>query len=137
VTNRLCHNCGAPLVGDTHTCEYCGADWTPAALKAARTPRTSRLAILSFVLSLCAFFGNSTHGRAPLYAAMALVAAVAGALSLRRIRRAPDQVGGDLLAIAGIVLGMVALLIAMILAGMEYHNYDYWREFFGLNAAGR
>lgn len=70
--------------------------------------QTSVLAIVSLVAGLC--------GWLPLPILGSLVAIVTGHLARAEIRREPDRLEGDGLAVAGLVLGYLALLFAVAAA---------------------
>ncbi len=70
--------------------------------------QTSVLAIISLVAGLC--------GWLPLPILGSLVAIVTGHLARAEIRREPGRLEGDGLALAGLVLGYLALLLAVTVA---------------------
>lgn len=70
--------------------------------------RTSRLAITSFIMGILGLFIPYVGSL------LALTAIVLGIVSLRKIKRDPNLTGKGL-AIAGLVLGIIALILSIVI----------------------
>lgn len=98
------------------------ADWSTGAQP--ETPQRNKAAVTALVLGLVAFPGPLVLGLIPmvnmltvLTPIVAIVALVVGVIGIRRARR-PDVAGGVGMGVAGIVLGVINLLLtAVVVAG--------------------
>ena len=80
----------------------------PLAVRSAPTvpPPTSGMAIASFVLGISTLFTCFLSG---------IPAIIFGHIARADIRRSPDRVGGDGMALAGLILGYLSLVIPLLL----------------------
>ena len=87
--------------------------------------QTSVLAIISLVAGLC--------GWLPLPIIGSLVAIVTGHLARAEIRREPGRFEGDGLAVAGLVLGYLALLFGLVVGAIVllFFGGMVWLSSFG------
>ena len=120
----LCPNCGASIADNSQFCSNCGKSTFPVQFNAAKVPpppaavpiapqQTSGKAIASLVCGIINIF--------PLF----IVAVVLGHMSLSEIKKSGGRLKGEVLAIAGLVmgyLGIVAIPIILIIAAIAIPN---------------
>jgi len=104
MTERNCPNCGATLVGQTYTCQYCGTDWTPAKAKTYTPPQDSRIARLAFAVSMLSLPAVALSW-AGLFAG--LTGACIGRYAIKRIRCDPATFVGEGIALAAMIIGTI------------------------------
>lgn len=121
--NRNCPGCGAPLKPETFYCEFCSSDWTPSRPKAAPAPKTSRMAVGSFILSLYSFYigANPSSGIAILI--VPVVGSILGIRAIQIIHKRPDSVGGNMIALAGTIVNIAGLLLFIAVRIIEAKGY--------------
>jgi Domain of unknown function (DUF4190) len=101
-----CATCGGSLRADARFCASCGVPITATAVAQGRAAGVSRWAVASLVLSLASvvFF---------VFFVPELLAVVFGVVAVRQIRTTPGLSGYGM-AIAGITLGTIMLLAAVV-----------------------
>ena len=88
--------------------------------------RTSGMAIASFVLGVIGIVSWWMGGFV-----ISILAIIFGIIGLREVKRAPDEVTGYGLALAGFILGVVTLamgVMAMIFVGI--FTWHIWKEIY-------
>ena len=96
----FCSNCGREIKQEETFCPFCRAEIekiTPL------VKTTSGFAIASLVLGIVGVFGVCS-----------ILAIIFGVIARNRIRESNETIGGEGMAIAGIVLGIVTLAIFVI-----------------------
>ena len=95
-----CPKCGIEVKEEVNFCPKCGAQVT--ATRGISQSRTSGLAIASLVLGIMGF------------GVCSILAIIFGVKARNRIRESNETIGGEGIAIAGIVLGIATLAIFVI-----------------------
>lgn len=116
-----CPYCGTTNTPDAGYCEKCGQPFAAAAIPAAAVPaaavvaRTNSLAIASLLLG---FFS--------LFPVFGILAVIFGHVARSQIRKSAGQQKGAGMALAGLILGYLALgfilfLILIVTPGLNWH----------------
>jgi hypothetical protein len=133
-----CTFCNAPIPPGSRYCPACGASVPPtgpvpggfakpAAYPAGpdlyqgpMAPTTSGLAMGSFICGILSWFGLVGIG--------AILAIVFGHMARREIRESNGQIGGEPLAITGLILGylQVVLLVLALAAVLFIAGFAVW-----------
>ncbi len=109
--DRKCPNCGATLIGGTHRCSYCGADFKPAGW-IDKPPPPHLLSFVALALALVSvFFAGNIFIQWPVAATSIAI----GLLILRLVRRSPDRYAGRNLALAAMVIAVAAMMLGLVI----------------------
>ncbi len=105
----LCPRCDGASPVDSHNCPACGLPFTmEGATHRAASPGSDGFAVASMVLGIIGVLG----GLCIVGAVAAILAIIFGAVGLRNIRDSGGSKSGRGMAIAGIVCGVVGLLVS-------------------------
>ncbi|MCC6159856.1 MAG: zinc ribbon domain-containing protein [Deltaproteobacteria bacterium] len=109
--DRKCPNCGATLIGGTHRCHYCGADFKPAGW-IDKPPPPHVLSFVALALAIVAvFFAGNISIQLPIGGACIAI----GLLMLTLVKRRPDRFGGRNLALAAMVIAVAAMMLGIVI----------------------
>ncbi|MCL4234551.1 MAG: hypothetical protein KJ042_08535 [Deltaproteobacteria bacterium] len=109
--DRKCPNCGATLIGGTHRCPYCGADFKPAGW-IDKPPPPHALSFVALALAVVAvFFAGNIYIQWPI----GILSIAISLLILRLVRRSPDRYAGRNLALAAMVIAVAAMMLGIVI----------------------
>jgi type II secretory pathway pseudopilin PulG len=110
-----CRACSQPVAATAHACPNCGADLQPLASAEASASARNPLPYVHPEETSAKAVGSLICGLLSILFLPAIAAVVLGHMALADIKRNAGRVGGRGMAIAGLVLGYLALVAAPIL----------------------
>jgi hypothetical protein len=111
-TTKRCPICAEMVQADALVCRYCSYDFRTGKTPGSGLANVNGVGVASLVVAILSFIALPL---APLSLAGGIVALVLGYRSRKQVDRSQGREGGRGLAVAGIVLGWIVVLAAVLI----------------------